>query len=194
MEAAGESCHPPPLKTHYQPRWQWNCHSEKRVGATSSTLKMKIEMGRRGWPHDGIKGLKRGGLMQRPFSLKRGIFSCREPALGCLRGKWRMQTFSKRLFVKEGHESTNKELLRGLSAWNIALETMLQCKPGMWILYESCHVCVVDEYQTEHQLRYMDGNQVNDFGSLTTFYMALDELFKKKTKLEPVWGGWLVSL
>lgn len=64
--------------------------------------------------------------MQRPFSLKRGIFSCRELRSGCLKGKWRMQSFSKRLFAKEGHESANKEPPRGLSAWNIALETVLQ--------------------------------------------------------------------
>ncbi len=42
-----------------------------------------------------------------------------------------MQSFSKRLFVKGGHESANKESLRGLSAWNIALQTVLQCKPNM---------------------------------------------------------------
>lgn len=42
-----------------------------------------------------------------------------------------MQSFSKRLFVKEGRESANKESLRGLSAWNIALQTVLQCKPNI---------------------------------------------------------------
>ncbi len=33
--------------------------------------------------------------------------------------------------MKGGHESANKESLRGLSAWNIALQTVLQCKPNM---------------------------------------------------------------